>query len=138
MDADKAPPQVKPSQASVILQAAKAARTYMHEIEGRSFVLMLPTWLDSRIAYLVAGARRDDPAFIHRMLREELKMALVGWSSVTVDDLLKDGDSTLAVFDPDLVPILLDGHNDWSDALQIELSRRIGERDGIFEAAQKN
>jgi len=131
--------ETKPtSQKEVILQAAKAARTYAQEIEGRSFTLQMPSQHDMRVNYLRAGADADDPALVYLVLRESLEKSLVGWSGITVDDLLKNGDKSSADFNVELVPVLLDAQDDWREALDKELTKRLAERNGSIEAAQKN
>lgn len=133
MDADK-----RPLQKDVILQAAKAARTYTQDVEGRVFTLVMPSQHEMRVAYLRAGAERDDPALLHIILREVLKKSITDWSNVTVDDFMKNGDQKAVDFDSDLVLELMDAQDDWRDVLDKELTKRLSARAGSIEAAQKN
>ncbi len=133
MDADK-----KPSPKALILQSAKAARTFTHEIAGRSFTLELPGEHDMRVASLRGKVQKDDPAAGHLMTRELVKTALVDWSKVTVADFMKNDDKRLVPFDADLVPELFAAQDDWYMTLVSELSRRVSERSEALGVAQKN
>ena len=126
-------------------RAAKAARTITHEIEGRKFSLLAPTAHELRIEYLRAGggSKSESGAPVDRAAyavceRMLLERALVDWQSVTVTDVLFNGDGEYVAFDATLIPVLLDAHPEWASALSDAMTAKMSERRTESESARKN
>lgn len=127
--------------AASLKRAALAARTFIVEHGGRAFELRLPSRHEVQVAWLRAGVKsKDDTAGLLVAGRDLVERAVVGWSRVTVGDILPDVEDTSppVEFDRDLVPVLLDGHEDIAQALLSALNDRLVARRAKGEAIEKN
>jgi len=122
------------------LNAIKAAvqkqRTFKVDIEGRGFTLVLPTPHERQVAYLQAGGTTDLGVWTIAV-RRLLEASLVDWVNVTVDDIAGNGDNTVATFDRELVPLLLDSKTEWTAELSNELTARIAVHKQNVKGAKK-
>lgn len=126
------------------LNAIKAAvqkqRTFKHDIEGRGFTLVLPTPHERQVAYLQAGGydeSKSSLAAYTMSVRNLLETAITDWVNVMVDDIAGNGDNTVATFDRELVPLLLDAKTEWTAELSTELTARIVVQKANVKSAKK-
>jgi hypothetical protein len=118
----------------------EAARRFDHEVGGVRFALQVPT--EYEITVYCARARADgatDPSsMMVEAMRAMLLSAVRGWSGVTVDHFLRDGDTEPVEFEPGLVAPLFDAQPDLAPPIVTELQRRLVVRKERTESAAKN
>lgn len=129
-----------------IKRQALAARqfdvTVGPESAPRYISLRLPTRHEVVIASRRAGLHRmaDDQAAHVVLQRALLQAAVIGWSRVTVGDVLPDSPAAdeLLPHEPGAVELLLDAKPAWDERLGAELWTRLAERKASWESAAKN
>ncbi len=118
-----------------LVNLSKRSREFKHQCEARIYTLRTPTDHEMRVYYLRHAA---DGANAMLVQREAVEGAIVGWSGVTMRDLMRDQPPAEVPFDRRLIPALLDANdNDFS-----ELSKAVfaayDKRRSEVEADAKN
>lgn len=129
-----------------IKRQALAARQFDETVgaEGaeRYISLRLPTQHEVVLATRRAGLQRmaDDMAATVVLQRALLVSAVIGWSRVTVGDVLPDSAQAaeLLVYEPGAVELLLDAKPDWEEQLGAALLHRLAQRRAVQDTAAKN
>jgi hypothetical protein len=124
-----------------IARKARAAREFEHAAGPAKFNLRVPTKLESSIAFAesLGERRRRDAASSLRFERALLLLAVVGWSGVSVRDVLPEhaGEDEFA-FEPGAAELLFDAQPEWEGELMQALMQRIAQRQAVEDTAAKN
>jgi hypothetical protein len=124
-----------------IARKARAARAFDHQIGPAKFSLLVPTKLESSIAFAdsLGDRKRRDAASSLRFERALLLLAVVGWSGVTVRHVLPEHavDEPFD-FEPGAAELLLDAQPLWEGELLQALMQRITARQAAEDSAAKN
>jgi hypothetical protein len=116
---------------------ALAARRFSVVVDGRTYVLQLPTQHELELA---AARKAAGEAGMVEFFRAQLERAVVGWSDVT-DAVFVGGQSldyAPVPYSPELVPWLLDAQPADAEQLRAALIEKLAERRARVEAAAKN
>lgn len=124
-----------------LLKADAAAREFEHKIERRTFRLRTPTEFEFRDLYSRASA--GGHINLPRAIRWTVEAACIGWSGVTVGDLLPrlpddEAKKDAVPFSAQALELLVENRLDWADELVAELQRRRAARTKETRAAAKN
>lgn len=127
--------------ADEIRARALKSREVTVDVEGRSFMLRVPTMheiqLGQRSASRLSASLGENATelVLQRLLVES---AVIGWSGIMVRDVLaEEGDEPLA-FAPTLVDVVLDAQPRWALLLGAELYERIVARSSAAAEDAKN
>jgi len=116
---------------------ALAARRFSVVVDGRTYVLQLPTQHELELA---AARKAAGEAGMVEFFRAQLERAVVGWSDVT-EAVFVGGQSldySPVPYSPELVPWLLDAQPADAEQLRAALIEKLAERRARTEAAAKN
>lgn len=116
----------------VLRAAAEKARRFTHELEGRTFELVLPT----QFAIDCLGAEHKPfPRFQRRLVLEALR----GWSGLRTTDLgAPELPDEPLPFSAETAELLLDERGDWEEKLCDAIAARSKARRETIEAARGN
>lgn len=92
-----------------IVELSKRAREFKHQCEGRIYTLRTPTDHEVQVIYMRHEADTAQKVLI---ARELVELSIVSWSGVTLADVLEGQPPADLPYRKDLVPVVLDKHQD--------------------------
>jgi hypothetical protein len=119
---------------------ALAAREFSMAAGSVQFTLRIPTQHEVTIASRRSGihALQDDAAAHVVLQRALLLLAVVGWSGLTVADVLPGQPPEPLEWSAGAIELVLDTHPEWEAKLASALIERMAARQGVKDTAAKN
>ena len=113
-----------------IVELSKRAREFKHQCEGRIYTLRTPTDHEVQVIY---SRHETDGAQKVLIAREVMELAIVSWQGVTLADVLDGQPPADLPYRKDLVPLLLDKHQDDYAVLIREVFKRMSTEQAELE-----